>query len=383
MREFAEHCHARLGFEMSKANGTEWTVRRRSRCLRRGGTFSELLSAIVLLSLLVIALSCGGCLWLVWRSPTTGSSRTESSQPVYPSRDSRRVALLESALQLGKTLPIVRSVGLAEYPTLWVDSGWEEARTLGDGEYSDLHLFCTAAAWEYVTRVEQLRSMPLIVRSAESGLAIAIWRRLDPPMTYPLLSMVDADFELGTISDDINALSALDLTRSVMPQGKFDFVASTRSVSTPSDEEEAEAIEPTPVSAPQAPSEPPPEVERAEPSFDVERLEPLVTLADAHAAFLAANDKLVIRFIDAREPNAYALGHIAGALRLRSDEVTTESGREVRDFISGANAVIIYGADAELLAERLRIRGFPTHVLSANYQEWEDAGYPMKRGFSP
>lgn len=88
-------------------------------------------------------------------------------------------------------------------------------------------------------------------------------------------------------------------------------------------------------------------------------------------------------FIDAREPEEFAEGHIPGALSMPYDEVTSEPDR--MSFDTGGRALIVYcGGGACELSLNLAwdLIGFGGHdrvlVYEGGYPEWDEAGYPVE-----
>lgn len=90
-------------------------------------------------------------------------------------------------------------------------------------------------------------------------------------------------------------------------------------------------------------------------------------------------------FVDAREPDDFAAGHIPGAVQLTSNDARLDAGRLERLDPDG-RPIIAYceggACDASReLAEVLVESGFRrVLVFSAGWPAWRDAGYPAERG---
>jgi rhodanese-related sulfurtransferase len=108
------------------------------------------------------------------------------------------------------------------------------------------------------------------------------------------------------------------------------------------------------------------------------RLEAVKRLFDAGAAVI----------VDAREPDEYAAGHIAGALSLPFDEATAEperleglrvGGRPIVTYCGGGTCEVSLGLAWELIAAgQTRVV-----VYVGGYGEWAEAGYPVEQGPPP
>jgi rhodanese-related sulfurtransferase len=111
---------------------------------------------------------------------------------------------------------------------------------------------------------------------------------------------------------------------------------------------------------------------------------PAVSLAETVEA-LTRNDSI---FLDARDPDFYALGHIPGAVNLPVHHFD-RMFPGLRERIEAAPSVIVYcdggGCEASVeLTEKLFLAGMDrVSVFPGGFQEWKEAGQPVeKRGGS-
>lgn len=109
-----------------------------------------------------------------------------------------------------------------------------------------------------------------------------------------------------------------------------------------------------------------------------------IDLEQAKAAFEAGN----ALFLDARDPQKYAAGHIPGAHNLPAERFEARF-LELAERIERAPQVIVYCesedcGEAEEVAQRLTesYRG-TTLICSAGWNGWERAGYPTTKGEQP
>ncbi len=91
-------------------------------------------------------------------------------------------------------------------------------------------------------------------------------------------------------------------------------------------------------------------------------------------------------FVDARSAEAYASGHVPGALRLGYTDLSRDLTPEIEARLRGADAVILYGdtveADPEqLMAQELTRMGLPPpYILIGGFDGWTMAGAPVSTG---
>ncbi len=96
-------------------------------------------------------------------------------------------------------------------------------------------------------------------------------------------------------------------------------------------------------------------------------------------------DAGALLFVDAREPEEYAAGHIAGAVNLPADATVTDPAL-LESLDSGGRVLVTYcgGGTCEqslTLAWSLVNAGHPkVLVFMGGYPEWEGAGYPVETG---
>lgn len=93
-------------------------------------------------------------------------------------------------------------------------------------------------------------------------------------------------------------------------------------------------------------------------------------------------------FLDAREPEDYAAGHIGNALNLPAQSFARHFG-EIAPILSPESELVLYcdGVECELshrLRESLRQAGHTnTHLLFNGWTAWRQAGLPTKPGDRP
>ena len=98
----------------------------------------------------------------------------------------------------------------------------------------------------------------------------------------------------------------------------------------------------------------------------------------------SACDACTAAFVDARGENAFALGHIAGALHLPPSGHPDESS--TLDHLKGYKTVVVYDDDvgcrlAEGAARRLLAAGLTdVRVLDGNWSTWASSGGPAQSG---
>lgn len=91
------------------------------------------------------------------------------------------------------------------------------------------------------------------------------------------------------------------------------------------------------------------------------------------------NDEVSPTLIDVRAPEAYARGHLPGAVNIPKDQVSGSM-----DVIPLDRPVVTYcnmhqpgSSSSEMAAEVLRDAGIHARALQGGYPEWKDAGYPI------
>lgn len=103
------------------------------------------------------------------------------------------------------------------------------------------------------------------------------------------------------------------------------------------------------------------------------------------AAFKQFWDADAVLVVDAREPDEYAAGHVAGAINLPFDEAMSDPSR-LETLDAGGRAIVTYcgGGQCELsmnLAFELVAAGHgKVLVYMGGFPEWEQAGYAVERG---
>lgn len=87
-------------------------------------------------------------------------------------------------------------------------------------------------------------------------------------------------------------------------------------------------------------------------------------------------------FLDVRPAADYAAGHIAGAAPFASDDFGA-AWTEMRDFLGGDVAVIVYGEEVLPVvraAQYLGERGIQARILEHGFTAWRARGLPVEGG---
>ncbi len=96
-------------------------------------------------------------------------------------------------------------------------------------------------------------------------------------------------------------------------------------------------------------------------------------------------DRKAVRFVDARDAESYASGHIIGAHSLPLRDFDTHLPRFIAE-VPPAVKLVVYcnGYDChdsrELGVKLLRAGYRSVYVFDGGYPEWRDAGYPAEEG---
>ncbi len=112
-----------------------------------------------------------------------------------------------------------------------------------------------------------------------------------------------------------------------------------------------------------------------------------ITLARA-AGLYFQRQKLEICFLDARSPELYSEGHVAGALNLPREHLE-EYRDKVVPHLEHDKLIVIYCDNEECpeateLAEALLAEGFRRiAVFEGGWDEWAESGYPTATGPEP
>jgi len=112
-----------------------------------------------------------------------------------------------------------------------------------------------------------------------------------------------------------------------------------------------------------------------------------ISLARAAGLYLQ-RQKLEICFLDARSPELYSQGHIAGALNLPREHLE-EYRDKVVPYLEEGKLIVIYCDNEECpsaveLAEALLAEGFRRiAVFEGGWDEWAESGYPTTTGSEP
>ncbi len=129
----------------------------------------------------------------------------------------------------------------------------------------------------------------------------------------------------------------------------------------------------------------PPETGPEAADIDIKALGDYITVPEAHAVWQAGftQGEAFVAFLDARFPEFYQVGHIAGARRLMSHEIADGTGAEVIAWLHDhqPDIIVIYCEGGECdasrnLARQLELLGFSRdklHVLQPGYPGWVEA----------
>ena len=104
-----------------------------------------------------------------------------------------------------------------------------------------------------------------------------------------------------------------------------------------------------------------------------------IGLAEAHRYFLAE-----VRFVDARPPEDFAAGHVAGAVNVTIEQAQSGRFPDIVQTFDRQAVIVVYcvGGDCDasrLVAESMRAVGFVRAVtMTASYDDWAKADYPIQ-----
>lgn len=92
-------------------------------------------------------------------------------------------------------------------------------------------------------------------------------------------------------------------------------------------------------------------------------------------------------FLDARDPEIYAMGHVPGALNLPEADFDAAFLR-LESKLRERFEIIVYcsgfGCEAShIVARRLKERGIPAAILNEGWPAWTGEGYPVASGAAP
>ncbi|HWN82354.1 MAG TPA: rhodanese-like domain-containing protein [Candidatus Udaeobacter sp.] len=119
---------------------------------------------------------------------------------------------------------------------------------------------------------------------------------------------------------------------------------------------------------------------------ELKELPPVVELADVKTAIASGDSLLVV--LDARAPDAFAEGHLPGALNL-SVENLDANYPPLKARLDRVNRIIVYcdGGDCELshdLAEALKSLGYKrVQLFAGGIAAWTEAGEKLETGAEP
>ncbi|MDW7967608.1 MAG: rhodanese-like domain-containing protein [Thermoanaerobaculum sp.] len=107
---------------------------------------------------------------------------------------------------------------------------------------------------------------------------------------------------------------------------------------------------------------------------------------DVDSAHLMWESLPQVVFVDTRTAAEYAAGHIPGALRLELPSLASMLTPHLREQLTKAHVIVLYGSSLEgdeeqLLAQALRreIPALPMpYVLVGGFPMWQAAGYPTE-----
>lgn len=101
-------------------------------------------------------------------------------------------------------------------------------------------------------------------------------------------------------------------------------------------------------------------------------------LSPARVTHLMNHSKGIV--IDIRTPEAFATGHVTGAISLPLSDLKTKI-KKIEKFKSQPIVIICAtGADSPAAASLLAEQGFQTYMLNGGIRAWRDAEMPLIKG---
>ncbi len=101
-------------------------------------------------------------------------------------------------------------------------------------------------------------------------------------------------------------------------------------------------------------------------------------LTPAEVTHLVNRAKGVV--IDIRTPDAFATGHIVGAISLPLGDIKTKI-KKIEKFKSQPIVIVCAtGVDSSKAASLLKEYGFQTHILTGGIRAWRNAEMPLVKG---
>jgi phage shock protein E len=104
----------------------------------------------------------------------------------------------------------------------------------------------------------------------------------------------------------------------------------------------------------------------------------LISAQEVHT-YLYKNEEITPMVIDVRAPEAYARGHLPGAVNIPMHQLPGKIHTlgNNRPIITYCNMDQPGSSRSENAAEMLRDAGLHARVLAGGYPEWEEAGHPI------
>lgn len=151
-----------------------------------------------------------------------------------------------------------------------------------------------------------------------------------------------------------------------------------------------EPVAPTDTGAqPHAPP-PTPAAEGPAAEVDLASLGRDVTLAEAHAVYTKEARQGLAQFIDARPPEEYQAGHIAGSTNIVPNNFRNGTPQKVKNYLDPSQRIVVYcsGGDCDAshqVARFMSLAGFDrVHIFTEGFDAWQVAhSKDVQRGADP
>jgi rhodanese-related sulfurtransferase len=107
---------------------------------------------------------------------------------------------------------------------------------------------------------------------------------------------------------------------------------------------------------------------------------PVLPVKDSYRIF----QEKTAQFIDARDPDEFAAGHIPGAVNIPYDQITLPPYREIISRLDKNRRIVVYCnthicSVSYTCAEDLIYQGFDGVIIAEGYMQWVEKGYPVEK----
>jgi rhodanese-related sulfurtransferase len=107
---------------------------------------------------------------------------------------------------------------------------------------------------------------------------------------------------------------------------------------------------------------------------------PVLPVKDSYRIF----QENAVLFIDARDPDEFAAGHIPGAVNIPYDQITLPPYREIISRLDKNRRIVVYCnthicSVSYTCAEDLIYQGFDGVIIAEGYMQWVEKGYPVEK----